>query len=162
MVTWQIKNVISPLSQDLCTPNLGVWWLWIKEPHPQSQVRHRPLGHVTAQRRYISTFMRPMDPKVSRILVILWLLRQRFAQKEIGWPNYQLISILLCQNKYNIFTVKEAAWTQWKACACRKCQLELRVFRWTRSWVIQKFICITASVNPGALKLEETTNEGVQ
>ena len=28
--------------------------------------------------------------------------------------------------------------------------------------VIQKFICITASVNPGALKLEETTNEGVQ
>ena len=55
----------------------------MKEPHPQSQVTHRPLGHVTAQRRYISTFMRPMDPKLSRILVTLWLLRQRFAQKEI-------------------------------------------------------------------------------
>ena len=38
-----------------------------------------------------------MGPKLSRILVILWLLRQEFAQKEIGWFKYQLISILLSQ-----------------------------------------------------------------
>ena len=40
-----------------------------------------------------------MGPKLSRILVILWLLRQEFAQKEIGWFKYQLISILLCQKR---------------------------------------------------------------
>ena len=34
--------------------------------------------------------------------------------------------------------------------------------RWARSWVIQKFICITASVNPGTLKLEEATTGSVQ
>ena len=33
---------------------------------------------------------------------------------------------------------------------------------WARSWVIQKFICITASVNPGTLKLEKATTGGVQ
>ena len=38
------------------------------------------------QRRYISTFSRSMDPKLSRILVILWLLRQRFTEKETGRP----------------------------------------------------------------------------
>ena len=37
----------------------------------------------------------------------------------------------------------------------QKCQLELRMLRWTRSWPIQKFICITVSVNPEALKLKE-------
>ena len=41
---------------------------------------------MTNQRRYISTFSRSMDPKLSRILVILWLLRQRFAEKETGRP----------------------------------------------------------------------------
>ena len=55
----------------------------MREPHPQSHVKHQPLGHVKTQTRYISTFIRPMDSKLSRILVILWLLRQRFAQKEI-------------------------------------------------------------------------------
>ena len=33
------------------------------------------------------------------------------------------------------------------------------MLRWARSWVIQKFICITASVNPGPLKLEKATTE---
>ena len=59
----------------------------IREPHPQSHVTHWPFGHVTTHRRYISTFVRPMDLKLSRILVILWLLRYRFAQKEIGWSK---------------------------------------------------------------------------
>ena len=100
MVTWQIKNVISPLLQDLCTPNLGVQWLWMGESHPQSHVTHQTPDHVATQRRYISTFLKPMDPKLSRILVALWYsywlyLRQRFTQKEIVWFKYQLISILL-------------------------------------------------------------------
>ena len=91
-----LQTSLFHLSQGLCTPNLGRWWRRIRNP------THKvtwPLGHVTTQRRYISTFVRPMEPKLSRILVILWLLRQRFVQKEIGWSKYQLISILLCQKK---------------------------------------------------------------
>ena len=41
----------------------------------------------------------------------------------------------------------------------KKCQLELRVLRWARSGVIQKSICITASVNPEALKLKKQPPE---
>ena len=33
---------------------------------------------------------------------------------------------------------------------------------WSRSWLIQKFVCITAYVNPEASKLEEATTGGVQ
>ena len=42
--------------------------------HPQSYMTHQPRGHVTNQKHYISTFTRPIDPRLSRILVILWLL----------------------------------------------------------------------------------------
>ena len=34
--------------------------------------------------------------------------------------------------------------------------------RWARSWVIQKFIYITAFLNPGVLKLVEWITRGVQ
>ena len=37
-------------------------------PHLQSHVTHRPLGHVTNQKRYISTFTSPTDPKLCRIV----------------------------------------------------------------------------------------------
>ena len=47
VVTWQIKYVIFPLSQDLCTPNLARWWLRMRGPHPQSHVILRYRGHVT-------------------------------------------------------------------------------------------------------------------
>ena len=68
--------------------------------------------------------------------------------------------------KYIISNVEEAAEIQRKACAyqkqTQKCQLELRVPRSTRFWLIQKFVCITASVNPVALKLEEIATGGIQ
>ena len=35
VVTWQIKEVIFPLSQGLWTPSLAGWWLRMTEPHPQ-------------------------------------------------------------------------------------------------------------------------------
>ena len=35
MVTWQIKGVISRLSQALWTLNLAGWWHRMREPHPQ-------------------------------------------------------------------------------------------------------------------------------
>ena len=37
-------------------------------PHPQSHGIHRPRGHMTNQRRYISYFTRPRDPKLSRVV----------------------------------------------------------------------------------------------
>ena len=40
VVMWQIKSVISPLSQGLWTPNLSLWWLRMKEPHLRSHVTH--------------------------------------------------------------------------------------------------------------------------
>ena len=34
----------------------------------QIHVTHRPRGHVTSQKRYISTFTRPTDPKLCRVV----------------------------------------------------------------------------------------------
>ena len=51
MVTWQIINVLSPLSQSLWTPRLAGLWLRKREPHPQSHVIHQPPGHVTPRSR---------------------------------------------------------------------------------------------------------------
>ena len=36
--------------------------------HLQSHVTHRSRGHVTNQKRYISTFTRPTDPKLCRVV----------------------------------------------------------------------------------------------
>ena len=35
---------------------------------PKSHVTHQSSGHVTNQRCYVSTFTRPMDPKLSRVV----------------------------------------------------------------------------------------------
>ena len=67
VVTWLIKTGISPLSQDLWTPNLAVWWLRIS-PHPQSHVTLQYRGHVTNKKRYVFTFTRPTNPKLSRVV----------------------------------------------------------------------------------------------
>ena len=37
----------------------------MRGPHPQSHVTLRCHGHVTNKERYISTFTRPMDPKLN-------------------------------------------------------------------------------------------------
>ena len=38
--------------------------------HPGSHVTHQPLGHVINQKRDISIFTRPMDPKRSRLVTL--------------------------------------------------------------------------------------------
>ena len=68
VVTWQIKTALSSLSQSLWTLNLAGWWLKMRRPHPQSHVTHRSSGHVTNKKRYISTFTRLADPKLSSVL----------------------------------------------------------------------------------------------
>ena len=40
----------------------------MRGPHLQSHVTHKPRGHVTNQKRYISTFTRPMDPKLNQLV----------------------------------------------------------------------------------------------
>ena len=56
----------------------------MRGPHPQSHVILQFCSHMTIQKRHIFSTTGRMPPKLSRVLVILWLLRQRFAQKEIG------------------------------------------------------------------------------
>ena len=68
MVMWRIEHVISPFWQGLWTPNLSRCWLRMRETHSQSHVTRRRRGHVRNQRRYISTFTRPMDPKLRSIV----------------------------------------------------------------------------------------------
>ena len=52
----------------LWTPNLAGWWFRMRGPHPQSHVILRYRGHVTNKKCYISTFTRPMDPKLIRVV----------------------------------------------------------------------------------------------
>ena len=68
VVTWHIKNLVSPLSQRLWTPNLASWWLKMRGPNPKDHVTIWYRGYVTNQKRYVSTFTRPMDPKLSRVI----------------------------------------------------------------------------------------------
>ena len=65
-----ITNAIISSSISLWTPILPVWWLWMRGPHPQSHVTLRYHGHVTSKTRYISTFTRPVDAKLSRVVTL--------------------------------------------------------------------------------------------
>ena len=80
VVTWLIKNVIYPFSQGLWTPNLAGWWLWMTGPHPQSYMTHWSRCYVTNQKRYISTFARPIDPNLAG-----WWLRMKEPQPQVRW-----------------------------------------------------------------------------
>ena len=68
VVTWQIENVISLLSQGLWIRNLAGWCRRMRGRHPQSHVTLQYCGHVANKKRYISTFAKPMDPKFSRVV----------------------------------------------------------------------------------------------
>ena len=70
VVTWQIKRIISPFSQSLWIPSLPGWWLRKRGPYLQNHVTHLPSVHATNQKRYISSFARPVDPKYSRLVTL--------------------------------------------------------------------------------------------
>ena len=59
-------NVISSIR--LWTPKLAGWEFSMWGPHPKSHETLRYFGHVANKKRYISTFTRPMDPKLSKML----------------------------------------------------------------------------------------------
>ena len=68
VVTWQIKNVIFPLSYMLRTPNLAGWWLRIRETHLQSHVTLLLCVHVTNQKYFVLNFTRHKVHKLSRMV----------------------------------------------------------------------------------------------
>ena len=57
-----------PVPLDLWTPNLGAWGFGMRGPRPQTLVTLWCRGHVTNKKRYISTFTRSVEPKVSRVM----------------------------------------------------------------------------------------------
>ena len=66
----------------------------MREPHPQRRVKHEPSGLVTHQRCYTSTFTRPMDPKLSRLVT---------QDKEISPTKSSESSIKWSRDKSKIF-----------------------------------------------------------
>ena len=116
----KIKNVISQLSQALCTPKLGGRCLRMREPHPQSHVTHQPLGHVTTQIRYISTFNKAYGSQTQQdtgysVVITIGVCAEGNWLIEASVYFYPSLS-----KEYNISNVKEAAGMQRKAGACRK------------------------------------------
>ena len=125
VVTWKMKSVISPFSQGLCTPNLGEWWLRMRESHPQSHMTHRPLGHVTTQGHYISTFIKDLwIPNLAGYWLLCVYYDRDLSRRKLGDASISLFQfylyILSLSKKYNISDVKEAVGMPRKACACRK------------------------------------------
>ena len=126
VVMWQIKVVISPLSQGLWISNLGGYWLFCG---CYDRGLHR----------------RKLDnPGISLLLSLV--VKKSILYEMLKKPPRYKGKLVLTKNKRKN----------------QKCRLELRVLRSTRFWIIQKFVCITATVNPVALKLQETATGGVQ
>ena len=136
VVMREIKTVISSLSQGLWIPNLAGWWLRIRGPHPQTHMTLQYRGHVTNKKSYTSTFTRPMNRKLSRLVIYLQihathrprghmtnqtryistltsictpdLARWCFRMREIHRQSY--VTLQLCRHvttqKYLVFTFK--------------------------------------------------------
>ena len=51
----------------LWTPHFPGWWLRMRGPHQKRHVTLRYRGHVTNKKRYIATFTRSIDSKLSRV-----------------------------------------------------------------------------------------------
>ena len=68
--TWDIKNVVSPLSQCLLSPNLSEWWHTKMISHSSIQMTpHSCSCDVTQQIKcYISTCKRPVETKLRKVL----------------------------------------------------------------------------------------------
>ena len=50
-VTWQIRNVTSPLHQVLLSKRLGGWWLRVVDSHPLSQINFSSHGHMRSHNK---------------------------------------------------------------------------------------------------------------
>ena len=61
----------------------------MREPHSQSHVTHRPLGHVTTQ-RHISTFIRSMDPKLRGYWLLCGYYDRGLCRRKLADPSISL------------------------------------------------------------------------
>ena len=75
----------------------------MRKPHPQSQVTHLPICHMTNQRRYISTFTRSMDSKLIRVV----------ARTRIPHPACHVTLWSCCHVKTIQYVVYNSSTSSW-------------------------------------------------
>ena len=114
VITWQLKNVIFPLSEGLCTPNVAGWWLRMREPHLQSHVKYRSRGRVSSQNVLSPHLQGPWSPK----LVRCWF-RMRNPTQKVTW---QLCGHVKNQNRHISSTAGQSRCKR-NACPCQKSSL---------------------------------------
>ena len=131
VVTWQIENIIFPLSQDLWIPNLARWWLLMRGPHLQSHVTHQSRGRVSSQNVLSPHSQGPRAPKRTSVL----------NQGE-GAPTQKVTWHFNCVVTWKIQTV---IFPQPQGRRDVKGKLKLvknkhkkanKMLRWSRSWLI--------------------------
>ena len=80
VVMWQVKDVVSPLSQGLWIPKLARWGLRLKGPHPQSHVTHCQV--ITWQ---IKGVIFPLSQGLWTPNPAGWWLRMREPHPQVTW-----------------------------------------------------------------------------
>ena len=63
-----LQTLLFSFPQSLSAPNLAGLLLRMRGPQPQSHVKLQYQVHVINKKSYISTFTRPIDPKLSRVV----------------------------------------------------------------------------------------------
>ena len=134
VVTWQIKNVISPLSQGLWILNLASSWLKTREPIP-TKSRDTSITWLGGKSKTFYLHIHKAHGPLN--LVGCWL-RMRAPHLKSH------VTIQLCgqmeNQKRRIFSTTGSSRYKKKAYArqnkTQKSQLELEMLRWSRSWLI--------------------------
>ena len=150
MVTCQTKNVISPISQGLWTPNVAGWGLRIRGLHLQSHVTYQSRAHVSIKNVLSPHSQGPRLMAHGLQLHGSWPSRPRvygpwprtWYCAESGWGSPTLkVTWHLCghvktQNRH-IFSTTWPSRCKRKACTCQKIHKNAnRMLRSSRSWLI--------------------------
>ena len=62
----------------------------MRDTNLQIDVTHRPLGHVTTQKRYISIFVRPMDPNLAGYWLLCGYYDRGLHRRKLADPSINL------------------------------------------------------------------------
>ena len=90
-VKWQIKNIVSPLSQYLWSPHLPLWWNTTRNSHTHKCTW--PLKE-SVFKCYISTCRRPLDTNLGRVLTYHERLPPLNSNDPlITWPTWGYVTI---------------------------------------------------------------------
>ena len=77
VITWQMKNVISLLRQDLWPPNLTEWWVLMWTYYPSSHTQ--PVDHV-----FTEGYMTNVLNSLSRDLCLM--IRSHTSNRKVTYP----------------------------------------------------------------------------